>query len=247
MLAGRPSIRLVTGHRATLIERQSGRWAVSDRTRSVAHAAVVVVASAISAPSLLQSQFSPVRPIRGRVTRLAAGELACLRAGITGQGYLVPGTDGHVAIGATYETVGPDDGPGISESSAHESNLQRLARMLDQPGAPRIDGVFDGVRCVATDRRPLAGAVGDERAALTGAVSLQGAHVCDLPRRDDLYCNFALGSHGLVLAPLMGELLACLIEGEPLPIERSLVTGVDPARFLLRHLRRNISRSAISG
>jgi tRNA 5-methylaminomethyl-2-thiouridine biosynthesis bifunctional protein len=67
---------------------------------------------------------------------------------------------------------------------------------------------------------------------------LQGAHLPDLPRRAGLYCSFALGSRGLALAPLLGELIACLIEGEPAPIERSLAATVDPGRFLLRRLRK---------
>jgi len=85
--------------------------------------------------------------------------------------------------------------------------------------------------------------VADERAALDARSGLQGAHLADLPRRGGLYCSFALGSRGLVLAPVLGELIACLIEGEPLPLERSLVAIVDPARFLLRRLRRLQARS----
>jgi tRNA 5-methylaminomethyl-2-thiouridine biosynthesis bifunctional protein len=191
----------------------------------------------MDAPRLLGSNFAPVRPIRGRITQLAAGELARLRAGITGQGYVVPGLDGRVAVGATYEPIGPDHEPGISEETAHESNLERLSKLLAQPASVQIDGGFDAVRCVATDRTPLAGAAADERAALEARSGLQGAHLADLPRRAGLYCSFALGSRGLALAPLLGELVACLIEGEPAPLERSLAATVDPARYLLRRLR----------
>jgi tRNA 5-methylaminomethyl-2-thiouridine biosynthesis bifunctional protein len=211
---------------------------VEDCNGPIGRAPVLVVAAAMQAPRLLQTQFAPVRPIRGRITRLAAGELAALRAGITGQGYVLPGLDGRVAVGATYEPIEPDHGPAIADATAHQSNLERLSQLLAQPAPVRIEAGFDGVRCVATDRTPLAGAVGDERAALAAAAGLHGAHLCDLPRRDGLYCSFALGSRGLALAPLTGELLACLIEGEPAPIERTLAATIDPARFLLRRLRR---------
>jgi tRNA 5-methylaminomethyl-2-thiouridine biosynthesis bifunctional protein len=61
-----------------------------------------------------------------------------------------------------------------------------------------------------------------------------------------LYGCFALASRGLALAPLLAELIAAQIEGEPLPLERDLVEAVDPARFLLRALRRGRSgRSAV--
>ena len=39
-------------------------------------------------------------------------------------------------------------------------------------------------------------------------------------------------------APLAAELLACQLEGEPLPLERQLAEALDPARFLLRERRR---------
>jgi tRNA 5-methylaminomethyl-2-thiouridine biosynthesis bifunctional protein len=243
MLAQGSGIRLYGGHLAIRIARQSDAWLVESSTKPIARAPVVVIASAMNAPRLLESQFAPVRPIRGRISRLAAGELACLRAGIAGQGYVVPGLDGRVAVGATYEPIGADQGPGISDETADESNLERLSKLLAQPASVRVDGGFDGIRCVAADRTPLAGAVADERSALDARSGLQGAHLADLPRRGGLYCSFALGSRGLVLAPVLGELVACLIEGEPLPLERSLVAIVDPARFLLRRLRTLQGRS----
>ncbi|HEV3020730.1 MAG TPA: bifunctional tRNA (5-methylaminomethyl-2-thiouridine)(34)-methyltransferase MnmD/FAD-dependent 5-carboxymethylaminomethyl-2-thiouridine(34) oxidoreductase MnmC [Burkholderiaceae bacterium] len=242
MLAGEPGIRLYSGYEALRIARQSDSWFVEARAAPMVRAPVVVIASAMDAPRLLETQFAPIRPIRGRTTRLAAGELAHLRASIAGLGYLVPGLDGRVAVGATYEPIGADQGPGITEQSAHESNLERLSRLLAQPAPVRIEGGFDAIRCVATDRTPLTGAVADERAVLAARSSLQGAHLADLPRRAGLYCSFALGSRGLALAPVLGELVAGLIEGEPLPLERSLAATVDPARFLLRRLRTQQAR-----
>jgi tRNA 5-methylaminomethyl-2-thiouridine biosynthesis bifunctional protein len=242
MLAGEPGIQLYSGYEALRIARQSDSWFVEACAAPMIRAPVVVIASAMDAPRLLETQFAPIRPIRGRTTRLAAGELAHLRASIAGLGYLVPGLDGRVAVGATYEPIGADQGPGITEQSAHESNLERLSRLLAQPAPVRIEGGFDAIRCVATDRTPLTGAVADERAVLAARSSLQGAHLADLPRRAGLYCSFALGSRGLALAPVLGELVAGLIEGEPLPLERSLAATVDPARFLLRRLRTQQAR-----
>jgi tRNA 5-methylaminomethyl-2-thiouridine biosynthesis bifunctional protein len=238
MLAGESRIRLHGGNRAIRIAHQSDSWRIEGCVNPIAPSPVIVVAAAMEAPRLLEAQFAPVRAIRGRITHLAAGELKGLRAGIAGQGTLVPGLDGRISVGATYEPLGPDEGPGISDDSAHESNVERLSRLLAQPPSVRIEGGFDGIRCVATDRTPLAGAVADERTALAARAELQGAHLPDLPRRAGLYCSFALGSRGLALAPLLGELIACLIEGEPAPIERSLAATVDPGRFLLRRLRR---------
>ena len=46
------------------------------------------------------------------------------------------------------------------------------------------------------------------------------------------------GARGMVWALLLAELLAAQLEEEPLPLERELVTALDPARFLFRRLRR---------
>jgi tRNA 5-methylaminomethyl-2-thiouridine biosynthesis bifunctional protein len=238
MLASEPAIRLLAGRQAARLARDAGGWRIEDGNGAVERAPVVVVSSALDAPRLLDSAAMPLRAIRGRITRLAAGELSALRAGLAGRATVALGLDGRIAVGATYEPIGPDQGPGIAEATAHESNLQRLAQLLAQPSALRIDGGFDGVRCVAIDRTPLAGAVADERAARAAGARLQGAHLPDLPRLEGLYCSFALGSRGLALAPLLGELIASLAEGEPAPLERSLACTVDPARFLLRQLRR---------
>jgi len=239
MLSGQPAIRWHGGQHALRIEPlPSGTWRIEGHCGPIAQVPVVIVACAMDAPRLLQSQFAPVRPVRGRLTRLAAGDLANLRAAIAGPGTVAPGLDGRVVAGATYEEVAPGEDTGLAERIAHEGNLQRLAHLLAQPVSVRIDGGgFDAMRCVAIDRTPLAGAVADEHTSLAASADLQGAHLADLPRREGLYCSFAFGSRGLALTPLLGETLACLIEGEPLPIERGLAASVDPARFLLRRLR----------
>ena len=65
----------------------------------------------------------------------------------------------------------------------------------------------------------------------------RGAQARDLPRMRGLYCLGALGSRGIGLAPLLAEALACMVSGEPLPIEGALIDAIDPARFLLRLMR----------
>ncbi len=98
--------------------------------------------------------------------------------------------------------------------------------------------MFDQWRAVSDDRLPLAGPLADEAAVRAGAGDLAGAHLADLPRQPGAFGLFGLGSRGLTLAALMGDLVAAQIEGEPWPIERDLAASVDPARFTLARLRR---------
>jgi tRNA 5-methylaminomethyl-2-thiouridine biosynthesis bifunctional protein len=48
---------------------------------------------------------------------------------------------------------------------------------------------------------------------------------------EGLWVNAAMGSRGLTLALLCGELLAARWHGEPLPIEDSLARALDANRF----------------
>jgi tRNA 5-methylaminomethyl-2-thiouridine biosynthesis bifunctional protein len=64
----------------------------------------------------------------------------------------------------------------------------------------------------------------------------------DVPRWPGLYGLLGYASHGMTWAPLAAELLAAQLDGEPLPVEASLATALDPARFLLKELRRSGGR-----
>jgi tRNA 5-methylaminomethyl-2-thiouridine biosynthesis bifunctional protein len=94
------------------------------------------------------------------------------------------------------------------------------------------------VRCVTGDRMPYIGQLPDTPTALATASALRGAHLPDIPRMPGLFGVFGLGSRGILWSALAAECVANLIEGEPTPLEGDLLEAMDPARFLLRHLRR---------
>jgi len=103
-------------------------------------------------------------------------------------------------------------------ADSHAGNLARLEQML--PGAsqgldPEKLAGRVAFRAVVRDRLPLIGPLGE-----------------------GLYGAFAYGSRGMLWAGLGGELIASMLEGEPLPVERKLAAAVDPGRFVLRALRR---------
>lgn len=66
---------------------------------------------------------------------------------------------------------------------------------------------------------------------------LGGAHLSDPPRCAGLYCVTGFAARGLIWAALAGEIVASLVEGEPLPLEGDLADALDPARFVLRQVR----------
>ena len=94
---------------------------------------------------------------------------------------------------------------------------------------------------MAPDRLPLVGHLPDVEAA-GGLERLR-----DVPRHPGLYALLGYASRGLIWAPLAAELLAAQLDGEPLPLEATLVDALDPARFVLRARRTRMQRKPTDG
>jgi tRNA 5-methylaminomethyl-2-thiouridine biosynthesis bifunctional protein len=58
-----------------------------------------------------------------------------------------------------------------------------------------------------------------------------------IPRHPGLWVTGALGSRGLIWAPLAAQMLAAWMEGTPMPLQADLVDALDPARWLVRQAR----------
>ena len=124
-----------------------------------------------------------------------------------------------------------DTGPELRPEE-HAENLQTLADML-QADALRLPDPSDqqlggkvGWRPVVPDRLPL---VGQLPAINPTALSSQSRAA--RARVDGLYVNNGFGARGILFASLCGEILACMISGEPLPVDKDLARAIDPMRY----------------
>ncbi|MDC8760177.1 FAD-dependent 5-carboxymethylaminomethyl-2-thiouridine(34) oxidoreductase MnmC [Janthinobacterium fluminis] len=210
------------------LERRDGVWLVHGDGGVIAQAPTVVLANGCGATALAQAAGLPLLAVRGQVTHLAEGSLAQPPLVVCGDAYMTPPSGGTVCVGATYDS---DADPGLRAAS-QQDNLQRLAAMLGQPVLQAPLAGRTGFRCVAPDRLPLVGALPDPRAP--GRCE----RLRDVPRWPGLYGLLAYASRGMIWAPLAAELLAAQLDGEPLPLEANLAAALDPARFLLKELRR---------
>ncbi len=216
------------------IARDDGGWTAYDRAdRPLARAPVMVLANAADALKLAPSRSVRIRRVRGQITFLPAGQFAAPRAVLLRGGFVLPAQQGESMAGASYDF---DDDDATPRADSHAGNLERLERILPGTGsrfeAASLDGMV-GFRAVAPDRLPLIGALVDEAAPVP-----RNPLPSTLPRLPGLYGAFAYGSRGLLWAGLGAELLASMLEGEPLPVEGRLADAIDPGRFLLRALRR---------
>jgi tRNA 5-methylaminomethyl-2-thiouridine biosynthesis bifunctional protein len=213
------------------IAYEDGHWSVTDEHGVlVAHAPNLILANGAGAMQIAQAAALPLTAMRGQVSHVPAEMLPPLPMVLCREAYLTPPSHGMASAGATYDLDDAD--PALSPAS-HAQNLERLRGLLSDPQAARdapLQGRV-GFRCIAPDRLPLVGRLPDFAAA--GSTE----RLRDVPRHPGLYGLLGYASRGLIWAGLGAELLAAQLEGEPLPLESSLVDAVDPARFVLRARR----------
>jgi tRNA 5-methylaminomethyl-2-thiouridine biosynthesis bifunctional protein len=212
------------------IERDGERWRLTDaQGATVASAPNLILANGAGAAQIPQAAQLPLTMLRGQVSHVPADMVPKLPVVLCREAYLTPASGGVCSAGATYDE---DPNPALSPES-HAENLERLRGLLSDPDAAKdapLEGRV-GFRSVAPDRLPLVGRVPDFDAAGTTE------RLRDVPRHPGLYALLGYASRGLIWAGLSAELLAAQIEGEPLPLESSLVDALDPARFVLRARR----------
>ncbi len=216
---------------------QNERWTVLAHDGAViATAPVVILANAHDAARLAEIG-EPLQRIRGQLTLFTAAALSRLPAVVGGGGYVVPTENGMAIAGASYDLDAKD--PAL-HAAEHARNLEHVTRLLPDlmPPQSAVRGGNVGFRCVASDRMPLIGALPDITATRARTAELTGAQLADLPRLPGLYGAFGYASRGLTWAALGGELVASMVEGEPLPLEGALADAVDPGRFMLKQVRR---------
>jgi tRNA 5-methylaminomethyl-2-thiouridine biosynthesis bifunctional protein len=204
-------VRRLFDRRVERIEPEGNAWrALDGDDRVIAEADVLVVANAADAKRLAPDTRLTLSEVRGQVTYLPPSPERALQIVVSGIGYVAPLSDGGHCVGASYHH---DDADGEVRASDHRDNLARAEAML--PGFtaglhPIGLAGWTGFRTTVPDRLPIFGAT-----ATAG-----------------LYTATGLGSRGLLWAPLGAELLACQLEGEPLPLSRDLAGAISPRRFL---------------
>lgn len=210
-------ITLRTGGEVARLEAGSDGWCMFDsRGALLDEADAVVLANAHEADRLALDAAWPLHAVRGQITRLPSGSLSGVQRVIAGEGYFAPGA-GQALVGATYEHDDLDLAP---RAASDQANLARLETML--PGAAA------GIRADEVNGRAALRATVPDRLPLLGAVN----------GTPGLYVAAAYASRGVVWAGLLGEALADVITGAPLPLERELMSALDPERFAVAQTRR---------
>lgn len=240
-LLDHPDITVQTDSPVSGFDYEDHNWQLQTATGHYATPVAVLCASA-ALRHWPQTTALPLQVIRGQNTLVRATvNSARLRTVVSGQRTLFPPANNQQTISATYDrhsdAVAPRD-----EDDAE--NLRRLdSSFVDVPPAGRqVLASPVGLRCNTQDHAPLVGPVPDLAAMAADYAELMrdASTPMSTPGRylPGLYVSAAHGSSGLATSTLAAEYLASLVCGELPPLSRPERDCLNPARFLIRDLKK---------
>ena len=224
------------------ISLQHGKWQISgENNNTVMMADCVVVANGSMASQFKVLEWLPVDAVRGQLTMSAATrESRKIKCGISAERYITPAFDGRHIVGASYNLN--DDSAGMSAQDQAE-NINSINRLIPAVLAQqsRLAGRV-AFRAVSKDRVPVVGCVPDiDRFEHDYHDLHHGRHARHYPAGSylpGLYLTTAHGSRGLASCFLSAEVIASMICDEPAPVEKEILDYLNPARFIIRRLKR---------
>ncbi|MGF1689027.1 bifunctional tRNA (5-methylaminomethyl-2-thiouridine)(34)-methyltransferase MnmD/FAD-dependent 5-carboxymethylaminomethyl-2-thiouridine(34) oxidoreductase MnmC [Photobacterium japonica] len=236
-------VQLAQSTSPDLSPSQEQQWQLTDQDGQQTTHGTVVVANGHRFAELTQTQAIPAYSVRGQVSHIPTNAaLSELNTVLCYDGYLTPvnaAGDSH-CIGASYRRGSTDL---TFSSEEHADNQQRLINCLPESEWPTTldfsaNNARVGVRCASRDHLPFVGDVCDFDALLAQYADLRDNQdsAQPVPVYPNLYAMIGLGSRGLSSAPLLGEVLASQICGDPLPLPNSVLEALHPGRMWVRKL-----------
>ncbi len=236
-------VQIKTSQKVTALSQTENGWQITTAENKTFCYEVVVLANGHKLTDFEQTQKLPLYPVRGQVSQIPTSEkLLKLKTVLCYDGYLTPVDQAKTShcIGASHVR---DNATREFSLTEQQENQQKIQQNIPEEWTKEVDTSGNlariGVRCSVRDLTPMMGAVPHFSAQQT-----QYQNLFNLRRRKqpieqaenypNLYLIGALGSRGLTSAPFLGETLASLIYGEPLPMSEDLIHNLMPNRSWVR-------------
>ncbi len=235
---------------ALTYDNAASSWQLSSKdTEHFATADTVVLATSTSTGQFSQTAHLPIKAIRGQISITPSNSNIAnnqpLKTVLCGAGYIAPAKNAQHTFGASYNL----NHTGLEiRSEDHQHNIDLLEKSatglstaLQIPSADKLGGRA-ALRCTTLDYLPIVGPAPNYDCFLEDYADLRRDASTDIPTPGQywpgLYIHCGLGSRGLSYAPLGAELLANQINGEPAILEQELMMALNPARFIIRDMKR---------
>ena len=236
-------VQIKTLQKVTALSQTENGWQITTAKNKTFCHEVVVLANGHKLTDFEQTQKLPLYPVRGQVSQIpTSANLLKLKTVLCYDGYLTPVDQAKTShcIGASHVR---DNATREFSLTEQQENQQKIQQNIPEEWTKEVDTSGNlarvGIRCSVRDLTPMMGAVPHFSAQQT-----QYQNLFNLRRRKqpieqaenypNLYLIGALGSRGLTSAPFLGETLASLIYGEPLPMSEDLIHNLMPNRSWVR-------------
>ncbi len=238
-------LNIITNSRVTRVSRndKEKKWEV-DTSSGHYEAESLVMCTANGSDTFFEQSHIPTKPLHGQISKVAADLVEPPKIVLCGEGYVCPPTGGYVHFGATYALNRQNDGLSQQDNDMNATSIERwLPNWLDcEKNQSRIIAASSGRRCTTPDYHPITGFAPDTRQFIEAFSKLrQDAKACaDIhgPYLENCYIHIGLGSKGMLCAPMGAQLIAALASGRPSPIDATVYSMLNPARFIVRKLQR---------
>ena len=236
-------VQIKTSQKVIALSQTENGWQITTAENETFCHEVVVLANGHKLTEFEQTRKLPLYPVRGQVSQIpTSANLLKLKTVLCYDGYLTPVDQAKAShcIGASHVR---DNATREFSLTEQQENQQKIQQNIPEEWTKEVDTSGNlariGVRCSVRDLTPMMGAVPH-----FSAQQVQYQNLFNLRRRKqpieqaenypNLYLIGALGSRGLTSAPFLGETLASLIYGEPLPMSEDLIHNLMPNRSWVR-------------
>lgn len=227
---------------ALQLNQNNELWEVRSSAGIIAKAPVVILANGVETQTLSHTPLQ-LQTCRGQLAYVRATDNSRqLKMPVSYEGYVIPAYQDQHTIGASYDWQDLGDEPRADE---RQQLLDTLAQRLPAftLGALAQDRV--AFRTTSQDHLPVIGPIPDidfyNRSYADLRHGKPAAHYPSANYQPGLFVSSGHGSRGLTSCLLSAELIAAMLNNEPLPLPRDIVHALHPARFMIRQLKRGIS------
>ena len=238
-------LTIKTSQKITALSQQEQGWLLTNEKGEKYQHDIIVLANGHKLHQFEQTAHLPLYAVRGQVSQIPTSDnLLKLKTVLCYDGYITP-----VDLAQTSHCIGAShvrdcEDRHFSHSEQQENQL-KIQKNIGLDWTKEVDTSGNlarmGVRCAVRDRIPMLGNVPN-----FSAQAEQYRNLFNLRRRkqaipaatnyENLYLVAALGSRGLTSAPILGETLASMIYGEPLPLSEDILHALSPNRSWIRKL-----------
>ncbi|MDR6981437.1 tRNA 5-methylaminomethyl-2-thiouridine biosynthesis bifunctional protein [Rheinheimera pacifica] len=191
------------------IKQHHSGWHV-DTAAGELYSAVLVLACGSKLAEFAPTAQLPLNKIRGQVSYVQASAMAPLKTVLCHKGYITPQWQNLHSVGATFDRNATK---AFISAQDNSENLALVQQELQQPAwfaKAEVTDATAAFRATVPDHLPLVGPLAEQQ---------------------NLYLIGAMGARGIMLSPLLAELLACQVCAEPLPLTQQLCKRLAANRF----------------